>query len=112
LINTGNVGIGTTSPTAQLELSTDSAKKPTTNTWTIASDARIKTAIRPFTDGLQVIQEIRPVWYQYNGKAGFPADGREHIGKNGDGSRSEESRAARRSPDGRTGDRGAVRGVC
>ena len=41
----GYVGIGTTTPTAQLELSTDSAKKPSTNTWTIASDQRLKTNI-------------------------------------------------------------------
>ena len=41
----GNVGIGTVSPSAQLELSTDSAKKPSTNTWTIASDQRLKTNI-------------------------------------------------------------------
>ena len=43
--NGGNVGIGTASPSAQLELSTDSAKKPSTNTWTIASDQRLKTNI-------------------------------------------------------------------
>jgi len=43
--SSGNVGIGTTSPSAQLELSTDSAKKPSTNTWTIASDQRLKTNI-------------------------------------------------------------------
>jgi len=42
--SSGNVGIGMT-PTAQLELSTDSAKKPSTNTWTIASDRRLKTNI-------------------------------------------------------------------
>ena len=42
--SSGNVGIGMT-PTAQLELSTDSAKKPSTNTWTIASDQRLKTNI-------------------------------------------------------------------
>jgi len=41
----GNVGIGTANPSAQLELSTDSAKKPSTNTWTIASDQRLKTNI-------------------------------------------------------------------
>jgi len=44
ITSTGNVGIGMT-PTAQLELSTDSAKKPSTNTWTIASDQRLKTNI-------------------------------------------------------------------
>lgn len=43
--SSGNVGIGTSSPSAQLELSTDSAKKPSTNTWTIASDQRLKTNI-------------------------------------------------------------------
>jgi hypothetical protein len=41
----GNVGIGTTSPGNQLTLSTDSAGKPSTNTWTIVSDERIKEEI-------------------------------------------------------------------
>jgi hypothetical protein len=41
----GYVGIGTTSPTYQLQLSSDSAAKPSTNTWTISSDARLKTNI-------------------------------------------------------------------
>lgn len=41
----GNVGIGVTSPTYQLQLSTDSAAKPGTNTWTIASDERLKENI-------------------------------------------------------------------
>jgi len=27
-----------------------------------------------------VIQGIHPVWYQYNGKAGFQQDGKDHIG--------------------------------
>lgn len=43
----GNIGIGTTTPTAQLELTTDSAKKLTTTTWQTGSDARVKTNIRP-----------------------------------------------------------------
>ena len=36
------VGIGTPNPNYQLELSTDSAAKPTTNTWTTTSDRRVK----------------------------------------------------------------------
>ncbi|MFA6104947.1 MAG: tail fiber domain-containing protein [Victivallaceae bacterium] len=76
----GKMGIGYTNPSYQLQLSTDSAAKPSTNTWTIASDARVKTGIRPFSDGLAVINGINPVWYQYNGKAGFVADGKDYIG--------------------------------
>lgn len=41
----GNIGIGITNPSYQLELSTDSASKPTTSTWTIISDERIKEDI-------------------------------------------------------------------
>ncbi|QIG60098.1 hypothetical protein [Dishui Lake large algae virus 1] len=39
------IGIGITNPTYQLELSTDSAVKPSTNTWTISSDIRLKENI-------------------------------------------------------------------
>jgi hypothetical protein len=42
----GNVGIGTTAPAYKLQLDTDSAAKPSTNTWTIASDERLKTNIQ------------------------------------------------------------------
>ena len=42
----GRVGIGVANPTTfQLTLSQDSAGKPTTNTWTISSDQRIKKDI-------------------------------------------------------------------
>jgi hypothetical protein len=43
--STGYVGIGTASPTYQFQVSTDSAGKPTTNTWTVTSDQRIKENI-------------------------------------------------------------------
>lgn len=54
----GNVGIGTANPTYQLELSTDSAAKPCTSTWTIASDARLKDVRAPFNRGLDSIELI------------------------------------------------------
>ena len=41
----GNIGIGITNPLYSLHLSRDSAAKPSTNTWTTASDARLKTNI-------------------------------------------------------------------
>jgi hypothetical protein len=43
--DTGRLGIGVDSPSNQLQLSTDSAGKPSTNTWTIVSDERIKEEI-------------------------------------------------------------------
>jgi len=43
--SSGNVGIGVTSVSYQLQLSTDSAGKPSTNTWTVVSDERIKENI-------------------------------------------------------------------
>jgi hypothetical protein len=40
-----NVGIGVDAPTASLQLSRDSAMKPSTSTWTISSDKRLKSDI-------------------------------------------------------------------
>ncbi|MBT9169533.1 MAG: hypothetical protein DDT19_02893 [Syntrophomonadaceae bacterium] len=45
--NANNVGIGITTPAHQLQLSTDSAAKPSTNTWTVVSDRRLKKSIEP-----------------------------------------------------------------
>jgi len=70
----GNVGIGTAGSTFQLQLSTDSAAKPTSNTWTISSDQRIKTNIQDFTDGLSTLLNIRPRTYTYNGLGGLGYD--------------------------------------
>ena len=68
----GNIGIGNTGvPAYQLELSTNSAGKPGTNTWTIASDRRLKQNINPFTQGLQQLLQINPVTYHYNEQSGF-----------------------------------------
>ncbi len=77
--SSGRVGIGTSSPAYQLQLSTDSAAKPSTNTWTIASDARIKTETGEYTKGLDAVLSLRPVTYRYNGKAGMVDDGEDKI---------------------------------
>jgi hypothetical protein len=42
----GRVGIGISSPSYQLQLSTDSASKASTSTWTISSDSRLKENIQ------------------------------------------------------------------
>jgi hypothetical protein len=68
------VGIGTSAPAYQLQLSTNSAAKPSSNVWTIASDRRLKKDITAFKDGLEVLQKIEPVWFTYTGEAGMPAN--------------------------------------
>ncbi|HAT63625.1 MAG TPA: hypothetical protein DCS66_03350, partial [Flavobacteriaceae bacterium] len=68
------IGIGLSAPAYQLELSTNSAAKPTSSAWTVTSDARLKTNVRPFSEGLSVVEKINPVWFTYNGKAGMPTD--------------------------------------
>lgn len=75
----GDVGIGTTNPNYKLHVVGEAAK---TNggVWTTTSDARLKTNVRPFTEGLKVLTKIRPVWFSYNGQAGTPKDGRELVG--------------------------------
>ncbi|MBT9168176.1 MAG: hypothetical protein DDT19_01521 [Syntrophomonadaceae bacterium] len=45
ITNANNVSIGMTTPAHQFQLSTDSAGKPGTNTWTIVSDKRLKKSI-------------------------------------------------------------------
>lgn len=70
---TGNVGIGTTSPGYALEISTNSAAKPTSSTWTITSDARTKTNVMSYNHGLDLIRQVQLVSYQYNGIANTPA---------------------------------------
>ena len=72
--STNSVGIGLIAPAYQLQLTTNSAAKPTSNAWTVASDAQLKTNIRPFNDGLNLIKQINPVWFTYNGRAGMPTE--------------------------------------
>jgi len=53
------------------QLSTDTAYKPSTNTWTITSDMRVKENIIPYDKGLSIILAINPITFNYNGKGGF-----------------------------------------
>jgi hypothetical protein len=70
----GNVGIGTMTPTYQLQLSTDSAGKPTSEHWTIVSDEKVKKNVVPFTDGLAKLKLFNPISYKYTGDYGTPVD--------------------------------------
>ncbi len=66
----GKVGIGAISPTYQFQLSTDSAAKPSTNTWTVASDRRIKKNINylnNYSSNLEWIKNFPDaITYNYN----------------------------------------------
>ncbi len=73
------VGINLPNPAYDLHLANNSAAKPGTNTWTVASDARLKARIQPYQEGLQTVLQIQPVWYEYNGKAGTPK-GEKYVG--------------------------------
>ncbi|MCE7066830.1 tail fiber domain-containing protein [Dyadobacter sp. CY326] len=72
--NNANVGIGLSAPAYQLHLSTDGAAKLGSPTWTVASDRQLKKDISNYTDGLEVLKKINPVWFRYNGKAGTKTD--------------------------------------
>jgi trimeric autotransporter adhesin len=72
------VGIGTASP-AYLLHANGSAAKPGGGSWTAASDKKLKQNIKNFTEGLTILEKIRPVSFHYNGKAGLPTD-KEYVG--------------------------------
>ncbi|MCB0812898.1 MAG: tail fiber domain-containing protein, partial [Flavobacteriales bacterium] len=73
----GDVGIGTDNPNA--DLSVNGTANNSTGSWGVFSDARIKTEQRLFTDGLNVIDRLRPIVFTYNADAPFEAEG-EQVG--------------------------------
>jgi hypothetical protein len=68
-----NVGIGTTAPAYLLHVNGEAAK-PGGGVWAVASDQRLKKNVSAFTDGLEVLTKVKPVWFEYNGKAGLPTN--------------------------------------
>lgn len=78
--NSANVGIGVSAPTFQLQLSTSQAAKPGSPDWTVISDSRLKKNITDFTDGLDLLKQIKPVWFQYNGQAGIETGDKKFVG--------------------------------
>ncbi len=63
---TGNIGLAVNGAVHQLQLSTNSAGKPGSGTWTITSDKRLKENITNYTEGLSLIRNIRPVNFNYS----------------------------------------------
>lgn len=61
----GRLGIGTPTPGGQFELSLNEGRKPTSNTWTIPSDARLKNVDGIYQKGLTEILQLKPIRYHY-----------------------------------------------
>jgi len=74
------LGIGTSTPTHQLELTVDDAVKPGGGSWLAPSDERQKEGVRPFTDGLDVLLQLDPIRFRYNGLGGTVRSPDEQIG--------------------------------
>ena len=75
----GYLGIGTV-PNYQLQLSLNSAAKPSSIYWTTTSDERVKTNIRQYEKSLEHVVQLNPKLYDYNGKAGFDPNSVDNIG--------------------------------
>ncbi|MEO0778223.1 MAG: tail fiber domain-containing protein [Bacteroidota bacterium] len=73
------VGIGTTTPSHAFQVNSDDVVKTTAGPWSGASDRRLKTDIKDYTDGLDQLMRIRPVTYRFNGKLGLSTED-EHVG--------------------------------
>lgn len=70
ILGSGRVGIGTAAPGGQFELSLDQGRKPSTSTWTITSDERLKTINGTYTKGLNEILQLNPITYKYKNTEG------------------------------------------
>jgi hypothetical protein len=62
--NTGNVGIGTTSPGYLLEVN-GTAGKPGGGSWSNSSDIRLKDIKGDYLKGLEAINQLRPIRFRY-----------------------------------------------
>jgi len=65
ITNAGDLGIGIAAPGGQFELSLNEGRKPTSNTWTIPSDARLKNVNGIYEKGLAEILQLKPIRYNY-----------------------------------------------
>jgi hypothetical protein len=76
----GNVGIGTSAPTALLSVN-GTANKPGGGSWDVFSDERLKNIKGRFTSGLHAVMQLQPIRYQYKSANVLNFDSKtEHIG--------------------------------
>lgn len=73
-LNYGRIGLGTSSPSYKLHLTQNSAAKPGSSYWTVISDRRYKTDVKPYEDGMELIRNIDPVSFRYKKGMGIDSD--------------------------------------
>jgi len=66
-------GVGLNDSPYTLHVFGNAAKTDGLSDWTIPSDKRLKKNVKNYKKGLDVILKMRPVSYEYNGKAGTQA---------------------------------------
>jgi len=79
IASSGNVGIGTTSPSFLLHVD-GSAGKPGGGSWSVASDARLKTNVAELDGALAKLLELRGVTYEYRDPAAIHELGGQQTG--------------------------------
>ncbi|MDD5700032.1 MAG: tail fiber domain-containing protein [Candidatus Nanoarchaeia archaeon] len=81
LTNAGNLGIGMTPVLGMLDVNSNTVSLPSATVWiSRASDSRLKTITSNFTDGMNIINQINPVNYNFNGITPEGNDTKNHIG--------------------------------
>lgn len=75
----GYLGLGTSAPTSLLSVN-GTADKPGGGSWGTFSDKRVKKDIESFKDGLNVINQLKPVTYRYNEKSGYEDQNKQYVG--------------------------------
>jgi hypothetical protein len=71
--NRVTIGMATTG-THLLQLSADDAAKPSTNTWIIISDERLKNITGKYNKGLKEILQLNPITYYYKNTCDYKFD--------------------------------------
>ncbi len=81
MVGNGNVGIGITSPAHILDVTGNDVALASSTVWiSRASDSRLKTITSNFTDGMNVINKINSINYNFNGITPEGNDTASHIG--------------------------------
>ncbi len=81
MLQSGNVGIGTTTPDLKLSVSGDADKSVGGGSWQVFSDERLKNINGRFNSGLKAVMQLQPIRYQYKPDNALGLKpGREQVG--------------------------------